>query len=345
MLIGQDTRDGDGNGDVSGDGATEGGLHNADTTMVVQIGADRNYVNLVSIPRDSLVDVPACHTSKETIPAQYGVQFNSIFANAYSVGGDLSSAASCTVNAVNALTGLHISNFIVVDFNGLSKMIDSIDGVDLCFPSDVDDPNTNMHLKKGMHHLNGVEATNYARRRHGNDTDGSDIMRTTRQQYLIKSVLQKAISRNLFTQTSQLYQLVMNAIRSLNFSSGMADTNALMGLALSLRNLKVDHLYSQTVPIMSAPQDPNRVVWTEDAKAGVGQGSRKPSRYSVQMTPRAQTSRRRSNPKFPFPRSRRSPRRPKTPHHSRPMTRVRRVRRRSPGLMRKPGCWCIPMAS
>ena len=99
MLIGQDTRDGDGNGDVSGDGATEGGLHNADTTMVVQIGADRNYVNLVSIPRDSLVDVPACHTSKETIPAQYGVQFNSIFANAYSVGGDLSSAASCTVNA------------------------------------------------------------------------------------------------------------------------------------------------------------------------------------------------------------------------------------------------------
>ncbi|ROV57730.1 transcriptional regulator, partial [Limosilactobacillus reuteri] len=137
VLIGQDTRDGDGNGDVSGDGATEGGLHNADTTMVVQIGADRNYVNLVSIPRDSLVDVPACHTSKETIPAQYGVQFNSIFANAYSVGGDLSSAASCTVNAVNALTGLHISNFIVVDFNGLSKMIDSIDGVDLCFPSDV----------------------------------------------------------------------------------------------------------------------------------------------------------------------------------------------------------------
>lgn len=267
VLIGQDTRDGDGNGDVSGDGATEGGLHNADTTMVVQIGADRNYVNLVSIPRDSLVDVPACHTSRETIPAQYGVQFNSIFANAYSVGGDLSSAASCTVNAVNALTGLHISNFIVVDFNGLSKMIDSIDGVDLCFPSDVDDPNTNMHLKKGMHHLNGVEATNYARRRHGNDTDGSDIMRTTRQQYLIKSVLQKAISRNLFTQTSQLYQLVMNAIRSLNFSSGMADTNALMGLALSLRNLKVDRLYSQTVPIMSAPQDPNRVVWTEDAKA------------------------------------------------------------------------------
>ena len=167
---------------------------------------------------------------------------------------------------MNALTGLHISNFIVVDFNGLSKMIDSIDGVDLCFPSDVDDPNTNMHLKKGMHHLNGVEATNYARRRHGSDTDGSDIMRTTRQQYLIKSVLQKAISRNLFTQTSQLYQLVMNAIRSLNFSSGMADTNALMGLALSLRNLKVDHLYSQTVPIMAAPQDPNRVVWTEDAK-------------------------------------------------------------------------------
>lgn len=266
VLIGQDTRDGNGNGSVSGDGSTEVGLHNADTTMVVQIGASRKYVNLVSIPRDSLVDVPACKTSKDTIPAQYGVQFNSIFANAYSVGGDLSSAASCTVSAVNALTGLDIKNFIVVDFNGLSKMIDAIGGVDLCFPSDVDDENTNMHFTKGMHHLNGIEATNYARRRHGNDTDGSDIMRTTRQQYLIKSVLQVAISKNLFTQTSQLYQLVKNALQSLSFSEGMADTNALMGLAVSLRNLKVDHVYSQTVPIQAAPEDPNRVVWTDAAK-------------------------------------------------------------------------------
>ena len=62
-----------------------------------------------------------CETSKGTIPAQYNVMFNSIFAGAYKTGGDLSSAASCTLNAVNSLTGLNIQNFIVVDFAGLVK--------------------------------------------------------------------------------------------------------------------------------------------------------------------------------------------------------------------------------
>ena len=54
--------------------------------MIVQISADRKEINLVSIPRDSLVDVPQCETSKGTIPAQYNVMFNSIFAGAYKTG-------------------------------------------------------------------------------------------------------------------------------------------------------------------------------------------------------------------------------------------------------------------
>lgn len=45
----------------------------------------------------------------------------------------------------------------------------------------------------------------------------------------------------------------------------MADTAALVGLAMSLRNMPLDHLYMQTVPITEAPTDPNRVVWAPDA--------------------------------------------------------------------------------
>ena len=108
------------------------------------------------------MDVPQCETSKGTIPAQYNVMFNSIFAGAYKTGGDLSSAASCTLNAVNSLTGLNIQNFIVVDFAGLVKMIDSVGGVDLCIPQNVNDPYTGLNLDKGMHHLDGVAATQYA---------------------------------------------------------------------------------------------------------------------------------------------------------------------------------------
>lgn len=90
-------------------------------------------------------------------------------------------------------------------------------------------------------------------------------MRTTRQQYLIKQLLHEATSKNLFTQSGQLYQLAKTALQSLNLSEGLADITSLVGLATSMLNLSTDRLYSQTVPITTAPQNPNRVVWAPKA--------------------------------------------------------------------------------
>ena len=263
LVMGQDTRDGADNASIGG-GDTSEGSHQADTTMVVQISADRSYINLVSIPRDSLVDAPSCETSKGTISAQYNVMFNSIFANGYTTGDDLASAASCTVNAVNSLTGLNIQNFIVVDFNGLKDMINAIGGVKICIPSDVKDPYTGLDLTKGLHQLDGLAATQYARTRYSLG-DGSDVQRTTRQQYLIKQLLQQALDKNIFTHTSELYQLAKSALKSLNISQGLADTATLAGLAMSLKNLNVSHMYTRTLPVVQAPSDPNRVVWDSSA--------------------------------------------------------------------------------
>lgn len=284
VLIGQDSRDGKENQSVGGDFDDVVGNHQADTTMVAQISADRTKINLVSIPRDSLVDVPQCETTNGTIPAQYNVMFNSIFANAYQTGGDLASAASCTLNAVNSLTGLNIQNFIVVDFAGLVKMVDAVGGVDLCIPQDVDDPYTSLQLTKGLHHLNGYQATQYARTRHGLG-DGSDTSRTTRQQYLIKQLMNEALSKNLLTDTAQLYQLAKSALQSLYISQGMADTAALAGLAMSLKDFNLSNLYSQTVPVVSAPSDPNRSVWADEAET-LWERCARTSRFMVPMSPR-----------------------------------------------------------
>jgi len=264
LVLGQDTRDGADNAAIGGGGDTSEGSHQADTTMVVQISADRSYINLVSIPRDSLVDAPSCETSKGTMSAQYNVMFNSVFANGYTTGDDLASAASCTVNAVNSLTGLNIQNFIVVDFNGLKDMINAIGGVKICIPSDVKDPYTGLNLAKGLHQLDGLSATQYARTRYSMG-DGSDVQRTTRQQYLIKQLLQQALDKNIFTHTSELYQLAKSALKSLNISHGLADTATLAGLAMSLKNLNVSHVYTRTLPVVTAPNDPNRVVWDSSA--------------------------------------------------------------------------------
>ena len=263
LLLGQDTRSGEENKALGGPGEAEN--HQSDTAMVLQISADRSYINLVSIPRDSIVNAPSCQTSKGTIAARYDVMFNSIFANAYAKGGDLASAGSCTMAAVNSLTGLDIENFVVVDFAGMRDMVDALGGVDLCIPVATKDATTGINLQPGMQHLDGTTATEYARMRHGTGTDGSDIMRTTRQQYLVKEIIKEALSKNLFTQSSQLYQLAKTALKSLNISSGLAHASTLVGLAMSLKNLNPSHLYMQTIPVTSWSKDINRVVWASNA--------------------------------------------------------------------------------
>lgn len=265
LLIGQDTREGDGNTAIGGDAEDTQNLHNSDTTMIMQIAADRKTINLVSIPRDLMVDTPSCQTTNGVIPAQYEVQFNSIFANAYAQGGDVASAASCTLNAVNSISGMSITNFMVIDFGGLVKMIDAIGGVDVCVPTDMSDTYTNLNLTRGMHHMDGTTATQYARTRHATGTDGSDTMRTTRQQYLIKRIVSTALSKNIITQTSQLYQLAKSAIESVQISSGLADVTTLAGLAVSLKDFDTSRLYSQTIPIEPWALDANRSQLAEGA--------------------------------------------------------------------------------
>ncbi|WP_258004254.1 LCP family protein [Gardnerella vaginalis] len=263
LLLGQDTREGK-NNNFAHDGETDN--HQSDTAMVVQISADRSYVNIVSIPRDSMVNAPECDTTRGRIPAREHVMFNSIFAYGYAQGGDLSSAASCSLKTVNSLTGLDIDNFIVADFNGLSEMINAIGGVDLCIPVTTHDVYTGVTLKRGMRHLNGVTATQYARMRHDSASDGSDIMRTTRQQYLIKQLVHQALSKNLLTESGQLYQLAKSALNSLNISSGLANPATLVGLAMSLHKLDTSHIYARTIPIVADPSNPNRVVWDASAQ-------------------------------------------------------------------------------
>ncbi len=261
ILMGQDSRDGKAN-NALGNGIGEGD-HNADTTMLLQISANRSYANLVSIPRDSIVSVPACTTRKGVIPARKDVMFNSIFANGYARDG-ISGAATCMISAVRHLTHIPITQFVVVDFAGMMQMINSIGGVDVCIPVSFSDPYTGLSLQKGYQHLNGKNGTEFARLRHGLG-DGSDIMRTARQQYLIKQLLRQVMSKNILTNANQLYQFAEAALDSLQMSEGLANINTLTGLAYSMRHFKVSNLNSRTVPTQAYPADPNRVEFAPQA--------------------------------------------------------------------------------
>ncbi len=122
LVMGDDTRDGDGNAiDDEGGGGS-------DTTILVHLSADRSRAYAVSIPRDSIVDRPECDDNSD---ADADVMWNA----AYSVGGEL-----CTIEQFEANTDILIDHFVVVDFNGFGDMVDAVGGVPVCVPEDIDDP-------------------------------------------------------------------------------------------------------------------------------------------------------------------------------------------------------------
>ena len=262
LILGSDQRDGV-NADIGGEAA---GMR-SDTTMVLHISADRSRVELVSIPRDSLVDIPSCTmTNGKTTRATHGM-FNSAFATGWDNGGDMTSAAACTINTVQQNTGLTIDHFVVVDFTGFQQMVNSIGGVPMCIPNDMRSDLSGLNLKAGFQTLDGGTALAYARARKGPGVgDGSDTNRIGNQQKLIAAMVREVLSRDVLTNPQKLISFLSAATGSLTTDTGMSIGN-MTGLAYNLRNISSGNITFMTIPFAPAASDPNRVEWTSAADA------------------------------------------------------------------------------
>lgn len=261
LVLGSDTREGQ--GAVAKD-QVDG--QRSDTTIVLHISADRTRVEMVSIPRDSLVDIPAC---KRSDGSQSKPQYNAMFNSAFSIGGqsgEVSDAAACTQKTVESLTGVYVDDFVVVNMAGFVQMIDALGGVPMCIDEDIASPKAHLELlTAGYHVLDGTTALGYARARTGTGLNGSDTSRIGRQQQLIAAVAQEAMAKNLLTDLPALLQFLDAATKSLTISSGMSSIPDLTGLAFSLRNIDRGNITFMTIPWRVAPSDHNRVEWTSAA--------------------------------------------------------------------------------
>ncbi|MFC5666106.1 LCP family protein [Kitasatospora misakiensis] len=246
LLIGSDSRGG-GNSDLGG--GNEGGAR-SDTTILLHIYADHKHATGISIPRDSLVDIPPCKlpSGKWTKP-QSNVMINSAFA----VGDTEEGNPACTQNAVEKLTGLRIDHTIVVNFAGFAEMTGAIGGVDICMPKDVyeGDLNPNLGRKgkllfpKGRQKVSGQAALDYVRIRHGLG-DGSDIGRTKRQQAFMSALIKEVKSRGM--NPTALLPLADAATRSLTVDPGLGSAQKLLSFALSLKDIDLHDMKFLTVP-------------------------------------------------------------------------------------------------
>jgi LCP family protein required for cell wall assembly len=252
LVLGSDARDGAGN-DI--DGLTGLGAR-ADTTILVHISEDREDVYGVSLPRDAVIDRPDCvNDAGEDVPGESAVLFNT----AYAVAGP-----GCVQQTVEQLTGIFVDHYVVVDFNGFGDMVEAVDGVEVCVPVEVSDPDKQIFLEAGTQTLDRDQALDYVRERYVLSPN-SDIGRMKRQQAFVASLVNKVSSRGVLARPDRLFSFLDAATSSLTTDPGLASTRKLVGLGLQLDGTGLSDIRFTTVPIETYPLDDNLLQWGPSA--------------------------------------------------------------------------------
>ncbi|WP_344685069.1 LCP family protein, partial [Saccharopolyspora taberi] len=255
LLIGSDTRAGATADDGVGDTNDEPGAR-ADTTMIAHIPADRSRVVVVSFPRDLEVAIPACErwdaaTGKYTgqqAEAQQKAKLN----QAYAIGGP-----KCTTKVIQQLSGLSITSFLGIDFQGFKSMVDSVHGVEICTAKPViDDVIGTVLPQAGRHTLTGQQALSYVRARHVQGDVTSDYGRMERQQRFLSALLRKTMSGQVLLDPNKLGGFV-EAVSQNTFGENVG-TDRLLELGQSLQGLDASKVTFITVPTTGYANDAGR---------------------------------------------------------------------------------------
>lgn len=226
LMVGSDSR-----GDLSAEERRELGTGNAsgnrtDTIMLLHTGAGPNL--LMSIPRDSIVDVPG-----------YGQ--NKINA-AYAFGG-----SRLLVRTVEGSTGIRVDHFVEVGFGGFVDLVDAVGGIEVCPPFDMKDPQANINLKEGCQEVEGVDALGYARSRK-TDTEFGDLGRAQRQREVVSAIGREAVSPWSVINPVRYYRLNMAGARAVRVSEGTSPF-AMARWAFAMTRVNGDNGLTCGVPV------------------------------------------------------------------------------------------------
>jgi LCP family protein required for cell wall assembly len=167
------------------------GTLNSDSVMLLHMGSGKPV--LISIPRDSYVDIP-------------GHGFNKLNA-ALAYGG-----AQLLIQTVENVTGLHIDHYMGIGFGGLVNVVNKIGGVPICLKTGVSDSASGVNLSAGCHNLNGTQSLAFVRDRHSFATQ--DLQRIQDQRAFLSALLKKATSPGVY----------LNPLTALSFGSTAASS-------------------------------------------------------------------------------------------------------------------------
>jgi LCP family protein required for cell wall assembly len=259
LVIGSDTRFGQGSGYGTGFVTDQ-----SDTLLIIHIAADRQWAEVMSIPRDSWVNIPACTMGDGQLSAPTQFKINEAFAIGNLDGNHTVLGVACTAKTIEQDTGIYIDHFVVVNFTGFKDMVAALGGVGECNPTPIDDPLSGLHLSAGYHMLTPSQALGYVRARYTLG-DGSDLERIGRQQAFMSSLISQVKSK-LYNPLA-IYRFLDAATRSLTIDSQLGGITGLYDLGQSLRALPSDKIAFFTLPAFPrgevVPGDTANVLWAQ----------------------------------------------------------------------------------
>jgi LCP family protein required for cell wall assembly len=225
LLVGSDSRDPDASNDT-------GSEWRADTLILMHIPSDHKSAQLVSIPRDLWVQVPAANDA----PCDSGsrAKINASFAF-----GGLPRA----VRTVECMTDVHVDHVMAIDFGGFKEVTDALGGVDLKVEQSI----TSIHkpyrkFTKGTMHMDGAQALDWIRQR--KQFPQGDFARMRHQQEFLKALMNKAASSGTLTNPARMNDFLKAVTAAVTVDNGFSLTD----MALQFRSLRGENLTFITSP-------------------------------------------------------------------------------------------------
>ncbi|PVZ04273.1 LCP family protein [Actinomycetospora cinnamomea] len=244
LLMGTDTRSPDPTTGTDAAPDAVFGSQRSDVIMVATIAGDGQSASVVSIPRDSWVDIP-------------GHGRNKINA-AYAFGGP-----PLLIQTVEQLSRVHVDHFAVIDFAGFAQMTDAVGGIDVSVGQQSE--RDGVVVPAGEQHLNGEQALVYVRDRE--NLPGGDFDRVKRQQAALRAFVQKALSSGTLSSPTSAYALVDTVTRHVGVDDSLT-TTGMAQLAFGMRDLRNSAISFLTVPSTGTGTEGDQSVVYLDDTAG-----------------------------------------------------------------------------
>ncbi len=222
LLVGIDRRNGDSWG------------HLTDTMIVVTIDPVNKEAGMMSIPRDLYLTIPGAGEDRINTANSAGYRIK------YPGGGP-----SLLKHTIETNFSIPIDYYIMIDFTGFQKVVDTLGGIDVKVPKTLHDtmypvpkpgdPHAygTVHFDPGLQHMNGERALQYARSR----MSTSDFDRATRQQLILLAIREKALNINILPKLPSLAATMGNMVKTDMTLDEMIELAAL-GPQINLSNIQ-----------------------------------------------------------------------------------------------------------